>query len=193
MYRKEYWGGRLNLNYPHHKGMTHSLDTAMNSERHAEFLQAPPRYLLPGVFLLAALGGLIIGVMGRAQAPEAYRQALVVLALLSSVINAALAVIVFPYVFTAISRRFGAVTNIREVRALSAVSLVFTLVCLILATITGMGVFSVLGGILSTLVFIYGLSLVNGTDVLGAARHTLAVWGVMLLFSLLLAVLLRSL
>lgn len=153
----------------------------MTPEKYLDLIQSPPKWFLPVLLITAALIGVLSGVRGRVTAPADMHQALLVLAVLGSVVNAALTLLVFPYVFTFISRRFGAQTKLRDVRGMSAAVFVPTLSGLLLTTITGLNFFAALGGLLSSAAFIYGLSMTNDTDLLAAARHTLAVWGVIIL------------
>lgn len=153
----------------------------MNPDIHLDFLQQPPRWLLPSAFLTAALVGLISGLLGRSQAPAEYHTALVVLAVLAALVNAALTVLVYPFVFTALSRRLGAHTEQTDIRVLSTLCLLPNLLGLLLTAFTHVSLFGLLSGLVSTLIFVYGLSLANGTDMFAAFRHTLAIWGIIIL------------
>lgn len=152
----------------------------MNPEKHLEFIQSPPRWFFPALFVAALILGAISGVQGGRAAPADMRQALLILAILSSLVSAGLTLGLFPYVFSFLSRRLGARSDVREVRNISAAAFVGTLAGLLLQTLTSIGAFAVIGGLLSTAIFVYGLSLANETDVLDALKHSLAVWGIII-------------
>lgn len=152
----------------------------MNPEQHLEFIQSPPKWFFVALLTAAILIGAAGGAAGGKTAPSDFRQGLIVLGILSSLVNATLTLGVFPYVFSFLSRRLGAKSDVREVRNISAAAFVPTLTGLLLAALTSVNAFAAVGGLLSTAIFVYGLSLANGTDVPDALKHSLLVWGIII-------------
>lgn len=151
---------------------------------------------------LAVFAGYILAstVLGLAVHDPSYgslNTGLTVLAFLAGVVNAALALGLFPWVFTWLSRHLGAPSEMGEVRTITALSLVPLILLTLLSTLVGLtGPLAVLGSAFSLGVFVHGLALANGCSFTRALLHVLAVFGLLLLalmvFSLLLGALLGS-
>jgi len=134
----------------------------------------------------AALSSMYVGLDARAAGLGSLNTGLVALSALSGLVNAGLALLVFPLIFTPLSRWFGAASEVSEVRAINALSFVPIILGTLLSTLGAASLWAGVAGLASTAVFAYGLSLANGTGFLAGLRHTLAVWGVLLLIMMLL-------
>ncbi|GAA5533859.1 hypothetical protein [Deinococcus aluminii] len=149
------------------------------------------------VFAGYILASTVLGLTARDAAYGSLNTGLTVLAFLAGVVNATLALGLFPWVFTWLSRRLGAPSEVGEVRTITALSLVPVILLMLLSTLAGLtGPLAVLGSACALAVFVHGLALANGSSFTRALLHVLAVVGLLLLafvvFSLLLGALLGS-
>ncbi|WP_102128454.1 hypothetical protein [Deinococcus planocerae] len=140
------------------------------------------------------LAGTLVGLSVRDPSFETLNTGLISLALLAAVVNGALTLGLFPWLFTGLSRCFGAATERHEVRAITALSLVPVILATLLSLVVGLGgPLAVLGSLVAGSVFVHGLSLANGVTFRQALRHTLVVWVVLILGIILLSAALGTL
>jgi len=144
-------------------------------------IQSRSNLLTLVVFGAYTLVSAYVGLEARAVGLGSLNTGLWVLSTLAGVVNAGLALLVFPLVFTWLSRRLGAETVLAEVRSINALSLVPVMVGTLLGTLGGAPVWVGVAGVASTVVFAHGLGLANGTRFGEALRHTLAVWALLVL------------
>lgn len=160
-------------------------------EERLYYLQNKSLLISMGTFLAMTLAGLLTGLHARQATFGDLNQGLVALSSLSAMTNAALALVVYPLLFTWLSRRLGALSDVGEIRAAAAVSLWPNIALLLMALVypVPMSV-SLIGGLISTVLFTSALGLVNGTTFWEALRHVLAVWLLMVVGLVLLSLLL---
>jgi len=128
------------------------------------------------------LASLLVGLAGRQAGFGTLNTGITVLALLAGILNAALTLGLFPWLFTWISRRYGSASETHEVRAITALSLMPVIVTTLLTLLVG-GVLplALLGSVFAFAIFVHGLALANGVTHLAALRHTFAVFGTLVL------------
>ncbi|AZI44393.1 hypothetical protein EHF33_16070 [Deinococcus psychrotolerans] len=143
-------------------------------------IQSKSNLLTGMAFGAYTLVSVYVGLEARAAGLGSLNTGLWVLSGLSGIVNASLALLLFPLVFTWLSRRFGAETLLAEVRSISALSLMPVILGTLLGTLGWVPLWAGVACVASTTVFAHGLSLANGTRFGAALKHTLAVWGVLL-------------
>ncbi len=127
-------------------------------------------------FVGYALASAAVGLSARNPDFGSLNTGLATLAFLAGVVNAAMSLLVFPWLFATISRLYGAPTETSEIRAISALSLTPVILATLLGTVLGLPVLTALASLLALGVFVHGLALANGTSHTGALTHTLAVF-----------------
>lgn len=129
-----------------------------------------------------ALVSALLGLSAQHKDFGSLNSGLLALAVLAGILNAALTLFVFPWLFTRISRAYGAPSETNEVRAITALSLMPFLLAMLLSILLGLaGPLAVVGSLLALLVFVHGLALANGSTHSSALTHTLAVFVTLLL------------
>lgn len=119
---------------------------------------------------------------GRTEVPAEVSSGLIVMAIVVSSFQAIGSLLLFPYLFTFISKRLGATSQFDEVAGVTAVSMVPTLLLLVLGLFQTPGDGPVLlGSLISMGLFVYGLSQMNETPLLNTLGHTVVVWLILIL------------
>lgn len=144
-------------------------------------IQSKSNLLTLMVFGAYTLVSAYVGLEARAAGLGSLNTGLWVLSTLSGMVNASLVLLLFPVMFTWLSRRLGAETVLAEVRSISALSLVPVIVGTLLGALGGLPFWAGTACVTSTAVFAHGLGLANGTRFGAALKHTLGVWGLLLM------------
>ncbi|KQR35173.1 YIP1 family protein [Deinococcus sp. Leaf326] len=169
--------------------------TLIDSSAHLDLIRRTPRRLLWGVFAAYGLTALITALVQSGGLAPNLRLGLLTLSTLSGLLAGALVLGLYPLVFTFLSRKLGGVgeeSDVPQIRSVTALAMIPTLITTLLAAVSGFGPITLLGGLLSTVVFIYALSLANGTDMLAAMKHTFLIWGVLLGLLILLNIVIKA-
>ncbi|MCY1703814.1 hypothetical protein [Deinococcus sp. SL84] len=164
----------------------------MNAEQYKDIVYT---YWLPAAITAGVLY-VILSLVGASMSPAAggLTPALMVLAGVVSFSQALGSLLVFPYLFTLISRRLGATTKFDEVLGVTAIATLPTLALLIISMFGTPGDGPVLlASVLSMGLFVYGLSQMNETPLLPTLGHTVAVWLLLILGAGVLSILLNVL
>lgn len=180
----------FNLTRSHTAGMT----TQITPEHQLYVIQSQGTPVTLLAFAGYVLAGTSVGLSVRDPSFGTLNVGVTWLALLAAVVNGALTLGLFPWLFTGLSRLFGAATERHEVRAITALSLVPVILATLLSLLVGLGgPLAVLGSLMAWGVFVHGLALANGVTFGQALRHTLVVWAVLIMGIILLSAALSTL
>lgn len=158
------------------------MSTHLSPDMHLYLIQSKAGPLTLAAFAGYALASAAVGLSARDPGFGSLNTGLVTLAFLAGVVNAAMSLLLFPWLFATVSRLYGAPTETSEIRAISALSLAPVIVATLLGTALGAPVLTALASLLALAVFVHGLALANGTTHTGALTHTLAVFVTLLVF-----------
>lgn len=158
------------------------MTTRLTPETQLYLIQSQSAPMTLIAFSGYALASALLGLSAQDREFGTLNTGIFALAVLAGVLNAALTLLVFPWLFSVVSRAYRAPTETHEVRAITAMSLMPVILMTLLSLVVGLaGPLSVLGSLLALAVFVHGLALANGTTHTAALTHTLGVFVTLLL------------